>query len=309
MDKIAFKELNDGMMSLYSAGKHAEALRLVEQNADHFPEQSAQTTMWRMCLLSMCSRPADVMSVFRQGLDSGLWWAEESFSDTDFDAVRDMAEFKSLVAESHKNCIAARAYIKPDRAILVPDDTTKELPLLIVLHGRYGNMDAHLEYWDVARQRGWLVLSPQSTQALIMGAYCWDDPAQGMKDILPHVDEIKRAYKVNPQHILIGGFSQGSGMSIYTALRNNIVVRGFIGVGTWWGDVSALACEKKGLRGYFVTGEKDHTFERAREIQNALRTNNVQIAEEVHADLGHEFPADFATSFEKALDFIFKEHE
>lgn len=307
MKKITFKELSDGMMSLYTAAKYTDALRLVEQNADSFPEHSATITMWRMCLLSMCGRPADVMSAFRQGLDSGLWWAGESFGDTDFDSVRDMAEFKDLVAESHKNCLTARTYIKPDRTILVPDDTAKELPLLIALHGRYGNKDANLEYWDVARQRGWLVLSPQSTQALNMGAYCWDDPAQGIKDILPHIDEIKLAYKVDPQRVLIGGFSQGSGMSIYMALNTAIIVRGFIGVGTWWRDASELACEKKGLRGYFVTGEKDHTLDRAREIQNTLQTNNILIAEEVHANLGHEFPASFAISFEKALDFILGE--
>jgi predicted esterase len=112
-------------------------------------------------------------------------------------------------------------------------------------------------------------------------------------------------YKVDPQRVLISGFSQGSGMALYAALRGNIPVRGFIGIATWWENVDELACGGKNLRGYFVTGAKDHTLDRGREIQNTLRANNVQLVEEVHADLGHEFPDDFAASFDKAIEFIF----
>jgi hypothetical protein len=63
------------------------------------------------------------------------------------------------------------------------------------------------------------------------------------------------------------------------------------------------------LRGYFITGEKDYLLENAREIQNILKEGNIQFAEEVHSDLGHEFPPDFEKSFDKAIDFIFKEQE
>ena len=50
-------------------------------------------------------------------------------------------------------------------------------------------------------------------------------------------------------------------------------------------------------------------MEKAREIQNILRGSNVQFGEEVHRDLGHEFPPHFEESFDKAIDFIFKERE
>jgi len=308
MDKAAFQELTDGMMHLYTDGKYANALHLVEQNADRFPEESARTTFWQMCLLSMCGRPDDVLSLFRQGLDRGLWWAEDQFRDPDLDAVRDLPEFKRLVDESNQKCLEARKQIKADRAILLPDDTTKEMPLLIALHGRNGNKESHLERWEVACRRGWLVLSPQSIQPLYNGSYCWDDPAQSIKDILPHVEEIMRAYGVDRQRVILGGFSQGSGMAIYAALSGEIPARGFIGIGTFWrnpAELDALAKLGRDLRGYFVTGKKDYTLDRVREIQNILRANNIQFAEEVHADLGHEFPADFESSFDRAIEFIF----
>lgn len=307
---MTFQELTDELMRLYSQGKYAESLEVVEQNADRFPVQAARTTFWRMCLLSLSDRPNDMLSLFRHGLDSGLWWAEQQFVlETDFDPVRELPEFKQLVAESNRKCIEMQEQVKPDRTLLLPDDTSGELPFLIALHGRNGNKDSNLEFWDVARRRGWLVLSPQSRQALFEGSYCWDNSVQGLQDILYHVEEVTRMHKVDPKRIVIGGFSQGSGMGIYTALTGKTGARGFIGAGTWWQNPADFAGKGNDVRGYFVTGEKDHTLERAREIQNVLKENNIDFTEEVHANLGHDFPADFQRAFDQAIDFIFKEHE
>lgn len=310
MQEMTFQELTNELMRLYPQGKYAEALEIIEQNADRFPLQAARTTYWRMCLLSISGRLDDMLSLFRHGLDSGLWWAEDQFAvDTDFDPVRELPEFKRLVAESNHKCIEMQTQVKPDRSLLLPDDTSGTLPLLIALHGRNGNKDSNLEFWEVARRRGWLVLSPQSRQSLFEGSYCWDNSEKGLQDILYHVEEIIQTHRIDPKRIVIGGFSQGSGMGIYMALSGKTSARGFIGIGTWW--QAPLDFDGKGnhVRGYFVTGEKDHTLERAREIQDVLKQNDIPFTEEVHADLGHAFPADFERAFDQAIDFIFKEHE
>jgi pimeloyl-ACP methyl ester carboxylesterase len=297
-------------MNLYRESKYADALQIVEQNADRFPEQSARTTFWKMCLLSLCDRADDVISVFRHGLDSGLWWAESQFIDTDLDAVRDLPEFKRLMAESTQKSIEMQAHIPPARTILVPDDLSADLPLLIGLHGRNGHKDSNLEEWETARRRGWLVLSPQSRQVLYPGSYCWDDSEQGLNDILFHFAEIKKTYNVDLQRIIVAGFSQGSGMAIYAALSRKLKVSGFIGIGTYWADpeslapLAQLASQTKALRGYFVVGEKDQTLNKTREIQKILDENDIQFGEEVHPDLGHEFPSDFESSFDKAIKFL-----
>jgi predicted esterase len=307
MERMTFQELTDELMRLYPEGKYAEALGIVEQNADRFPEQSARTTFWKMCLLSLCGRAEDVISVFQRGLDSGLWWAESQFMDTDLDAVRDLPKFQRLAAESNRKCIEMQAYIQPNRTLLVPEDTSRALPLFIGLHGRNGHKDTNLEYWEIARRCGWLVLSPQSTQALYPGGYYWDDSEHGLQDILFHIEEISRMNTVDQDRIVIGGFSQGSGMAIYAALSGKINTCGFIGVGTFMAEpqlLMPLAKNAKSIRGYFITGEKDYALKKAREIQHILKENNIQFAEEAYPDLGHEFPPDFETSFDKAIKFI-----
>ena len=101
-------------------------------------------------------------------------------------------------------------------------------------------------------------------------------------------------------------------MAVHTALSGKIDARGFIAVACWWPDPKALASQTEAaerLRGYFIIGEKDHTLETTREIQKVLKANGIPFDEEVHADLAHEFPSDFEKSFDKAIDFIFKERE
>ncbi len=308
MEQMTFQQLTDELMRHYTAGNYTEALDVVEQNADHFPEQSARTTLWKMCLLSLCGRAEDMFSVFRQGLDSGLWWAGSQFEiETDFNPVRELPEFKRLVAESNRKSIEMQVYVQSARTLLEPEKISGELPLLIVFHGRGGHKDLNLEHWEVARQRGWLVLSPQSRQALFSGSFCWDDSEKGLADILFHFEEIKQIYNIDPDRIVVAGFSQGSGMSIYAALSGKFGARGFIGVGTFIAEPDSLlplAREPKHLRGYFITGEKDHTLDKARAIQKILRENGIPFVEEVYPDLGHAFPPDFETSFDKAIKFI-----
>ena len=95
-------------------------------------------------------------------------------------------------------------------------------------------------------------------------------------------------------------------------LSGKIDVRGFIGIASFCDRPDSLTPQTeqtKSVRGYFITGGRDHTLENASQVKNVLKENKIPFAEEVHPDLGHEFPADFAASFDKAIDFIFTERE
>ena len=310
-EKDLFEHLRQDLMRLYETGNYTGAFDLVDTNAPDFPEQSARITFWKMCLLSLDERLDDALSTFRQGLDDGLWWAESQFIDTDLDPLRDLPEFKKLVIESVQRWEQERTKIKPEHVLILPDTPHSEAyPLLIALHGRNGNNEANIGYWKVASHAGWAILSPQSTQPLFPGSYCWDDPLTGVQDILFHLENTLNAYKIDRERIVIGGFSQGSGMAIYAALSGSLPVRGFIAGATWWPDVeslAALASHIKKLRGYFICGEKDYTLDRAREIQIVLQQHKIPFTEEFHQGLGHEFPAGFEKSFTRALKFIFEE--
>jgi predicted esterase len=313
MDQITFQEITDHLVLLYNQGKFAEAEQMIRTHADQFPEQAARTTYWRMCLLSLERRAGDVLSVFREGLDSGLWWRNDVFNDTDLDVVRDLPEFQRLAAESQEKYEKARTSIEPEYAVLVPESTfSAPYPLMIFLHGRNGNKESNRAEWETARQKGWLVLLAQSTQPLFPGSYCWDDIAKAMDDLHFYFTQVSQKYPLDSRRLILAGFSQGSGMAIHAALSGEFNARGFIGIASWSADPKSLVPQTEAarqVRGYFMTGEKDHTFETARQIWNAMQEQGISVAEELHPDLAHEFPPDFERSFGSAIDFIFKEHE
>ncbi len=218
------------------------------------------------------------------------------------------------MAISQKKYEEEQAAHWPDYDILLPDPpVSNQYPLLVVAHGRNGNKHSHMEYWEIARQKGWLVLLAQShTTAYFEFLLLGINPTQGLEDLLSYYKQVSQKYQIDPQQVVIAGFSQGGGMTIYAALSGKINVRGFIGVTSFYNDPNSLKLltnDPQSVRGYFITGEKDHTLENVRAIQQVLKKNNIQFTEEVHSDLGHEFPPDFEKSFDKAIDFIFKEQE
>jgi len=310
---LSIRELTNEMLSFYTEGKYSYALELVEQNADKFPEEATRIAFWKMCLLSLCGRTQAVISVFQQGLDSGFWWSEVQFQDTDLDAVRDLPEFKRLVAVSQKRYQEVRKHIEPDYDVLLPDaQTSGKYPLLLAVHGRNGNKNSHTECWDTARQKGWLVLLAQSTQPLTSSSYCWDDPTQGLEDLLSYYEQVSRRYSIDLQRIILAGFSQGGGMAVYAALSGKTDASGFIAIASFYNEPASLqrlVNDTQHVRGYFITGEKDRSLDNVREVQKVLKETDTQFGEEVHPELGHEFPSDFEKSLDKAIDFIFKEQE
>ncbi len=309
-DHLSLDELTDEMMRLYTDGKYSQAFELVERNAGAFPEAMARICLWKMCLLSLCGRPAEVISIFQQGLDSGLWWADSQFQDSDLDAVRDLPEFQRLMAVSREKYLDVRMHAKRDQAILLPDSSgSNGFPLILALHGRSENKDTDLKYWEVARRKGWLVLAAQSTQPLSTNSYCWDDVEAAMADLIYYFDKISEQYRIDPLRVVTAGFSQGGGMAVYSAMSGALPTRGFIGVGTYFADpnlLAPLAHRSSSLRGYFVVGGKDPSLDNTRKIQKVLEQNGVQYLDEFFSDLGHAYPPDFEGSFDRAVDFILR---
>src|SRR5215207_906062 len=127
MESMTFRELTDQMVALYHQKKFEEALQLIEQHLTSFPEQAARLTFWRMCFLSLAGRSEHVLSAFRQGLDSGLWWHEGLFSDPYLNAVRDLPEFKRLMAVSQEKYKEEQAQIERDYTLLQPEPPSSGL--------------------------------------------------------------------------------------------------------------------------------------------------------------------------------------
>ncbi|MBN1306162.1 MAG: dienelactone hydrolase family protein [Anaerolineales bacterium] len=303
-----FNQAAQEMMKAYSAGEYAKALEFSERAAENFPEKAERTLLWRVCLLSRVERTDESLRLLAAALEDGYWWQAAIFSDPDLDGVRELPEFQQLVEVSRQRAEANAANQVPQRFVVEPVQGTSEpYPLLLAMHGRGHNSAEELDFWGASSRLGWLVVSLQSSQALTMTGFCWDDLEKAEREVLDHLEAIRDEYPIDKNRIVLGGFSQGAGLAILSSLNEKVPACGFVVVGAWAPDVGAIAARaphKKAVKGYFVIGENDHTREVAEQIHSVLREAGLELEEERYPELGHEFSPDYEITLDKALKFL-----
>lgn len=305
--EMDFPSYRNKVFQLYAAKDYDETLKFIEAHQSSFPEQAAQVTFWHICLLSLCGQADKALSVLENGLEAGLWWHENQFHDNDLDSIRELPRFKELVTRSHERWEAEGLKGGPDRTVLVPSGPGP-YPLLIALHGYSGNKDSDLSYWQIACDKGWLVFLPQSQIPLYPNAYFWETPESSIQTILFHLNQVRQIYRIDVDRILVAGISQGGGLAALAGLAPELQAAGSLSLATWWESAAPFESavqSGKSTRAYFISGLKDQSLERGREIQTVLKKHQIPVQEEAHPDLGHEFPPDFEKSFDNAINFIF----
>lgn len=106
-------------------------------------------------------------------------------------------------------------------------DAQRDWPLVITLHGTYGfdDSEAQIREWKyLAERHGLIVAAPdlRSVQGIlpVVRSQWYKDLATDEKTILAVMEDISRHYKVDPNAVLLTGFSAGGFPMYYTGLRN-----------------------------------------------------------------------------------------
>lgn len=305
-----FFERAQPVFDLYEQGNYAEALHVADALALEFPDRAVNTSYWRMCLLAVSGQKDKALQVMEKAVSNGLWWAEERLrADLDLRDLQGNTEFERLVSICAQRHDAAKGHAKPELVILEPD-VSQQVPLLIIFHGRDGNAGREKHHWEMARDLGWLTVLAQSSQAGSLDAYVWDDVELGHREIREHFMTLQEEYSLDVGRIVLGGFSQGSGIAILAALRGDIPATAFIAVAPGrivdGDDLPALAqaARGRGLHGVIVAGGKDPRFDMFTRISETLSEYGIPCRLESRPDLGHAYPSDFRELLETTLRSI-----
>jgi predicted esterase len=302
-----FFEQAEAMMSLYVEGRYDQALRLTDQLAAQFPEEAATTSLWRLCLLSRTGKTAQALEGMSQALQQGLWWEERVLrDDDDLAALQGLPAYETMVAECKRRRDEAQKSARPALLVALPK-APPPYPVLIALHGRGSSAERDLRRWEPVLAQGWMLAMPQSSQCSSPAAFSWDDAALARQEIAGHYRKLAEQYPLDPERVLLGGFSQGAALAIQAAMHGPIPARGFLAVvpgRVALEGLEALLHAAPKLRGYLVSGGQDPRKEVFTHIHDLLNRNGVACAMENHPTMGHAFPADFARSIDNALKFL-----
>jgi len=320
MSNLTFSHLETQLYQLYQGGEYARALDLATRAASQFPAEVLRTCYWRVCMASLLDETALALQLLEEALASGLWYAEAQLrEDPDLQSLQGLPEFEHMVEVCRKREAEAQAQAAPALITLQPEGGCQPgpqpCPLLLALHGNNRTAEGSVGFWRSAVSEGWLLALPQSSQIRGPDAYVWNDRDWAVREIQEHYDTLCQHYAIDPDRVVVAGFSLGGELAIWLAMSGTIQARGFIAVGpggpymnepeNWIPLIEDS--QQRGLRGYLVVGEQDvFCYEGTQALAALLKSRDTPCKLEVHPNLGHDFPPEFQQSLAQALEFLFQ---
>jgi predicted esterase len=304
-----FQRFREETFRLYTEGRHAEALALVERNSPCFPDRWGDTLYWRGCLTALTGDRAGALRLLEEAVERGHWWSEGALrGDPDLSSLQGQGRFEALVEVCRQRHAQAEVGAWAELRVLRPR-TDPPWPLVIALHGAGGNAEEFGERWQPAVAAGWLVGIPQSSRMVAPGRFGWGDHDRAVQEIREHFQALIREHPIDRDRVIVAGFSQGGATAIGMALSGSLPVRGFLGIACAARDLNEIRAvvsdtRTLAIRGYLVVGDRDYVFDRARRLSEVLTDAGLAVRLEVRPGLGHEIPRDFDRSLLAGLEFV-----
>jgi predicted esterase len=312
MEKLTLREIEQRYHQLVAEGDYEAALEWASAYAYEFPPHGKQVVYyWRFSLAARLGRAEQALGLMDEALTAGHWYADLE-SDEDFIALRDLPAFKQIVAlcrERREEAI--RTAVPVLKTILPAGDFSKPYPWLMALHGNGSNVERAAKNWAGVADLGWLVALPQSPHEYAPEWYSWNDWDWAIRSLKKQYAELVENYPVDPDRLVLAGFSMGAGLATYLAVSQTIVpVRGVIAVAPFLPDPEVLRPfleegRAAGLRVYLVASAGDeYCLQIARQLAEMLPPYCLACHLQVYPDQEHTFPPSFEQALSEALDFV-----
>ena len=320
-----FPAYRDQIFDLYNDRKYREALAVAFQAKQMFPERHAKTSYWIGCLQSRLGESEEALQTLERASKDGIWWPDQALlMEPDLEPLQNRPEFKAIIAESQRLKQIALLTAKPGVMVLTPRNSSPEErhSLIIALTPRVGHPGEFAENWNGARNQGFLLAVPHSSQPASSEEYCWDDPERSEHDVAWAYKQVRDKYNVDAAKVIVAGFSQGAALAMYLTLNRTFPCRGFIAVAAsdWVAPEDKPASQRdhpseafasfirakdvRGLKGVIIMGNEDAFLPKIKTLLEGMVERGFNCKIDVVQNLGHEFPVDFERRLESATNFL-----
>src|SRR5437660_7314133 len=327
MASMGFLDYRNRVFRYYKESRYREALEVARDAAKKFPDYDAKTSFWIACLQTRLGNNDEAIRTLQAAVNRRVWWPPEVLRDGDLDPIRDKPEFMTIEADcarlkrEHVNQKAS-----PDLLVRVPPGygEGKEWPALMVFHQRYGERpELSSAPWLAVLSTGMILAVPWSSQVYAHDGRSWDSIEVSEKDIKWAFSKLKD-YRLDSKNLVVGGFSQGGALSIYTVLKRIVPVRGFVAVAPsdWIIPEEKPATERqfpskaflsiveasdcRGLRGSIIIGDKDPFFPKIKRLYELMVQKGLEGQLQLETGLGQDYREGYETKLRTALDFVLK---
>lgn len=305
-----YGDLLDEIVRLREDGRLVEALALIEREGRKFPDQTAFVHLWRMSLAVGLGRVDHALEAFAEAVAAGCRYPEPMLHDWPaIGPLHDVVEFERLAHIAALRYDAELGASHPKVIVERPaaGAPISGLPLLVVLHGNNSTAERTMPSWRSATERGWVVAAVGSGEiALTPGLFVWNDGDRAQREVVTEVERLVREQRVDPQRIVLAGYSAGALRALQLAYGGALHARGAIAVAPWLppGEVEALDGAKP-VPTFIAVGDRDGGgHEGSLALAERLRAGQVPVRLEVLAGHGHVYPADMGRIIGDALELV-----
>lgn len=326
MTSTGFIDYRNRVFRYYNESRYREALEVAQDAARKFLDYDAKTSFWIACLQSRLGNEDEAIRVLQAAIERSVWWPTEVLRDNDLDPIRDKPEFTTIEAECarlKRKRLSQKT--SPDLMVRLPTayGEGKESPALMVVHQRYGERpELSAAPWISTLSMGMILAAPWSSQVYAHDGRSWDNLEVSKKDLKWAFSKLKSEYRVDAQKLVVGGFSQGGALSVYSVLQRIVPSRGFVAVApSDWiipEDKPSTKRERpseafrsliessncRGLRGVIIIGDKDPFFPKIEQLYELMVEKGLDGRMQVEPGLGHDYPEKFESKLRTALDFL-----
>ncbi len=307
------QEIEQQFDQLAQSGACAQALDLVTRNAHYFSDHAQKVVYsWRITMACRLNDQSLALQLLEEAVQAGYWYSGLR-TDPDYQLLHGQPEFERLAEICAERRAQAMAQAVPVVKTLLPHPQLPPYSLLLALHGGSSEVESFARHWSEAVSHGWLVALPQSSQQYAPGVFTWNDWDWALQEVQERYTALCSSYSIDPQRVVLAGFSQGGGLAAWLALSGLIQVRGLVLVGPFLPDVENViplmeAHPPQNMKAWLVAGHRDQfCLGVAQRLATLLPQYGVPCELEVYPDLEHNFPVDFESKLPQALDFVLQE--
>jgi pimeloyl-ACP methyl ester carboxylesterase len=274
-----------------------------------YPEQLSRLAFWAACLECRLQRPEDALDRLRVLITGGGWVNPDRLRhDEDLALLRARQEWVGLIAVCEQRRADEQARIQPRLQALPPGSPVGSLPPLVVaLHMRSGNIDETRANWLSVTELGFTLAMPQGTELVGPGEFGWTDETVGQ--VGQQLAELRETHSFDAGRVVFAGASQGAARAVEMAVSGQpLPSKGFIAI-VGAPELESLQpwigrARNAGVRGVFITGERDSALARVRAAHRLLERSGLDVRLEVVPGLGHQYPAELSGLLPRALKFL-----
>lgn len=308
---MTYIQLLNETLHCYASKGSLEAYTYIMEHAKGIVGNEAQIYNFKYALASAAGLEEEALHLMKEAIiEKGFWYGYEYLiSDDDLKPLHRFEGFHQMVQLCKEREELAK---KTERADVKYIESKKKEKLFIAMHGDQENIGIIEPYWKSVLAQNYTLALPQSSKIQFSDGFEWDDLHRGKEELKKHYDKLIENRTV--EHVIIGGFSAGARVALYTILQKDIAVDGFIFMAPWlpeveeWNELLGVLQDKH-IKGYIVCGDQDEDcFEGTQQFVQLLRDKNIEHKYKIIPNLNHDYPIHFEEVLKEAIEYIGNEN-